>query len=122
MSELDLEIKGEDFAITGLIYKYEEGEKKLSIPDKLSINDFLRKNPHIQGSNTFVKLKTLLKAGLFDENMYSTTDRDLFTRILMLNPSYKVIDKYLVNINAETNRLRITNDKKKNCWFKKILL
>ena len=119
LSELDSEIKGEDFAITGLIYKNEEEEKKLSIPDKISINDFLRKNPHIQGSNTFVKLKTLLKAGLFDENMYSTTDRDLFTRILMLNPSYKVIDKYLVNINAEMNRLRITNDKKKIDGLKK---
>ena len=119
LSELDSEIKGEDFAITGLIYKNEEEEKKLSIPDKISINDFLRKNPHIQGSNTFVKLKTLLKAGLFDENMNSTTDRDIFTRILMLNPSYKVIDKYLVNINAEMNRLRITNDKKKIDGLKK---
>jgi glycosyltransferase involved in cell wall biosynthesis len=112
--ELESKMNGEDFCIAGLIYKNEEGEKELSIPNELSIHDFLRTNPHIQGSNTFVKLKTLLKAGLFDENMNSTTDRDIFTRILMLNPTYKVINKYLVNINAEMNRSRITNNEKIN--------
>ena len=117
--ELESKMNGEDFGITGLIYKNEEGEKELSIPNELSIHDFLRTNPHIQGSNTFVKLKTLLKAGLFDENMNSTTDRDIFTRILMLNPTYKVINKYLVNINAEMNRSRITNNEKKIDGLKK---
>ena len=117
--ELESKMNGEDFCIAGLIYKNEEGEKELSIPNELSIHDFLRTNPHIQGSNTFVKLKTLLKAGLFDENMNSTIDRDIFTRILMLNPSYKVINKYLVNINAEMNRSRITNNEKKIDGLKK---
>ena len=51
--------------------------------------------------------------------MNSTTDRDIFTRILMLNPSYKVINKYLVNINAEMNRSRITNNEKKIDGLKK---
>ena len=117
--ELESKMNGEDFCIAGLIYKNEEGEKELSIPNELSIHDFLRTNPHIQGSNTFVKLKTLLKAGLLDENMNSTIDRDIFTRILMLNPSYKVINKYLVNINAEMNRSRITNNEKKIDGLKK---
>ena len=38
------------------------------------INDFLKGNPHIQGSNTFIKFSTLLKAGAFDENLTSSTD------------------------------------------------
>lgn len=98
-----------DFVVTGLNYINEEGTKQLSIPNILTINDFLKGNPHIQGSNTFVKLTTLLKAGVFDENMSSTTDRDLFTRIMMLNPKYEVVQKHLVDVNAFNNRERITN-------------
>ena len=79
----------------------------------MTIHSFLQKNPHIQGSNTFVKLTTLLKAGLFDENMSSTTDRDIFTRIMMLNPKYVVVDEYLTDINAFNDRNRITNSSKK---------
>ena len=99
----------QDFVVSGLIYRNEEGDKKLSIPQKLSIHNFLQTNPHIQGSNTFIKLITLLKAGLFDENMSSTTDRDIFTRVMMLNPSYTVVNEHLTYINAYNNRDRITN-------------
>ncbi len=99
----------EDFVVCGLTYCTEEGEKKLSIPQTLSINDFLRGNPHLQGSNTFIKFSTLLKAGLFDENMSSTTDRDIFTRTMMLCPTYAIVNEYLVYINAFNDRERITN-------------
>ncbi|KXZ45448.1 hypothetical protein GPECTOR_54g189 [Gonium pectorale] len=42
---------------------------------------FLTDNPGIQGSNLFVRLGTLLRAGLFDEWLPSTTDRDLCIRL-----------------------------------------
>lgn len=102
-----------DFVVCGLNYCTENGIEPLSIPSKLDIQDFLKGNPHIQGSNTFIRLKTLLMAGMFDENMSSTIDRDLFSRVMMLNPSFEIINKYLVEINAYNNRVRITNGKDK---------
>jgi glycosyltransferase involved in cell wall biosynthesis len=99
----------EDFVISGINYCNEDGTKTLSISQKIEIGDFLKGNPHIQGSNTFIKFSTLLKSGMFDENMPSTTDRDLFVRVMLLNPSYTVINKWLVDINAYNARERITN-------------
>lgn len=100
-----------DFVVAGLLFNQGEGFVPLSIPSTLCIEQFLTGNPHIQGSNTFIRLTTLLKAGCFDENMSSTTDRDLFTRIMMLNPRYKIIHKHLVYIQAENTRNRLTNSK-----------
>lgn len=107
--------KGEDFVITGLNYYDEYKCQKLSIPQTVSIGDFLEGNPHIQGSNTFVKFSTLLKAGLFDENMSSTTDRDIFTRIMMLKPTWVVVNEHLVDVDARNDRIRITNNTEKKC-------
>ena len=102
-----------DFVAAGLNYikdNNKEGEK-LEIPKILNKHSFLCSNPHIQGSNTFIKLETILRAGCFDESMNSTTDRDFFTRVMMLNPKYKIINEILVDINATNTRPRLTNDK-----------
>ena len=102
-----------DFVVAGLFRiddKKKEGEK-LEVFKELSIENFLTSNPHIQGSNTFIKLETLLRAGCFDESMNSTTDRDIFTRVMMLNPKYKMINEILVDINASNTRPRLTNNK-----------
>lgn len=111
IAECERALNGEDFVVSGLIYGNEAGQERLSIPHKLTMESFLCGNPHLQGSNTFVKLSTLLKAGLFDESMSSTTDRDIFTRIMLLNPTYAVIDRHLVKIDAFNSRSRITNRK-----------
>lgn len=103
-----------DFIVSGLKYKKINETINLKIPEKLTLDDFLKTNPHIQGSNTFVKLSTLMLAGCFDENMSATTDRDIFTRIMMLKPKYEILNEYLVNINAEEDRDRITTDKNDN--------
>ena len=113
IEECEKTLHGEYFVVSGLIYCTEENKKELSIPDNLTIDSFLKGNPHIQGTNTFVKLSTLLRAGLFDENMSSTTDRDIFVRIMLLNPTYTVCKKHLAEINACNTRERITNDKQK---------
>jgi len=102
-----------DFVVASLNY-IEDGNKdgkKLTVPKILNKESFLSSNPHIQGSNTFIKLETLLRAGCFDESMNSTTDRDFFTRVMMLNPKYKIIDEILVDINAINTRPRLTNNK-----------
>lgn len=47
-------------------------------------DDFLAGNPGWQGSNTFVKLATLMRIGGFSDGMPSTNDRDLAVRLLSL--------------------------------------
>lgn len=44
-----------DFIVTGLVYQDGSGDKKLSIPQKIYTDDFLKGKPHIQGSNMFIK-------------------------------------------------------------------
>ena len=113
LEECEGALKGEDFVVSGLVYCNEEGRRELTIPEKLTVDSFLKGNPHIQGSNTFIKLSTLMRAGLFDENMSSTTDRDIFTRVMLLKPTYAVCNKYLVEVDAYNSRERITNGKAK---------
>ncbi|MCK9626673.1 MAG: glycosyltransferase [Bacteroidales bacterium] len=95
----EIACQNKDFVISGIRYISEKGEIFLSIPQEVKVDDFLKGNPHIQGSNTFIRLSILLQAGLFDEMLPSTTDRDLFSRVLMLNPTYSVINEYLLDID-----------------------
>lgn len=97
-----------DFVATGFIYHKDEEDEKIIASYPLSIHDFLKRNPGIQGSNTFIKLTCLLKAGCFDEHLGATTDRDLFTRVMMLHPDYHIINQYLVNVNATSDHERLT--------------
>lgn len=113
LHECEQKLNGEDFIISGLVYSNEDGKQRLSIPQTVSLDSFLRGNPHIQGSNTFIKFSTLLRAGLFDENMSSTTDRDIFTRVMLLNPTYTVLNEYFVEADAFNSRKRITNGHEK---------
>lgn len=101
-----------DFVVTGLIYRTKSGVENLSIPQDLNIHSFLQGNPHIQGSNTFVKLSTLMKAGCFDESMPSTTDRDIFVRIMQQKPVYAIVNKHLAEVDA-TGDNRITKNRER---------
>ena len=47
-------------------------------------DDFLAGNPGWQGSNTFVRLSTLMRVGGFWNGLPSTNDRDLAVRLLSL--------------------------------------
>ena len=101
-----------DFVTTGFIYHQDNQDEKIIASYPLNIHDFLKGNPGIQGSNTFIKLATLLKAGCFDEHLNSTTDRDLFTRVMMLHPDYHIINQYLVDVNATNDHARLTTNTK----------
>ena len=72
--------------ISGIIRhnKRDEAGIKQTIPSYIDQKMFLTGNPHIQGSNLFVKMSTFLRAGGFDENLPSTTDRDFMIRVLDL--------------------------------------
>lgn len=80
------------------------------LPERIDANCFLKGNPGIGNSNTFVKLSSLLKAGCYDETCVSNTDRDFFIRLFQLNPNYKIIHQHLVNHYTDNERPRITNN------------
>ena len=90
-----------DLVVTGII-RHETGGasagRKQSVPTNLSSSSFLVANPHIQGSNLFVRLSSLLRAGGFDENLPSTTDRDVCIRLFDLgNLKVSYLDGHLVH-------------------------
>lgn len=105
----------EDFDLIAVNYLRKSDNENLlmTIPVQLSENDFLKGNPGIGGSNTFVRLKTLLKAGCFDEALHSSVDRDFFVRVFQQKPKYKIIQKHLVTAYTDKNRERLTTNREK---------
>jgi hypothetical protein len=85
----------------------------LVLPNELSEKDFLIGNPGISGSNTFIKLTTLLKAGAFDEGLSATIDRDFFVRVFLQKPKYKIVNKHLVTQHTDNDRERVTTNRTK---------
>ena len=73
-----------DWVISGLERRRngEQRHEEMATRETLRVEAFLRGNPGVQGSNLFVRLPLLLRAGNFDENMNSMTDRDLCIRLL----------------------------------------
>lgn len=118
LPEYLIEIEGantENFDLIAANYlrKSEHENFLMSLQTKISVSDFLKGNPGIGGSNTFIRLKTLLKAGCFDEALHSSVDRDFLVRVLQQNPKYKVIQKHLVTAYTDTNRERLTTNREK---------
>ena len=100
-----------DMAVAGLtLYRHpQERGIRLSIPDALNAEDFLVGNPHIQGSNLFLRLKTLLESGGFDESFRSSTDRDLCIRLADLGYiRYGAVNEWLVHHYADLDRSRLS--------------
>ena len=87
-----------------------------SPPTVLDAGLFLVGNPHIQGSNLFVRLSAMLEAGGFDESLPSCTDRDLCIRLADLGwVRYAALDIPTVRHHADGTRPRLsspTNDPK----------
>jgi len=67
-----------------------------NVPEKLSSEDFLVGNPGWQGSNTFISLELLNRAGRFSSGLVSCNDRDLAIRVLDLQPSIKFTNQATV--------------------------
>jgi hypothetical protein len=112
-------LPGADVVVSGIIRVEDDGEEKeLSIPTTLKVSQFLIGNPHVQGSNMFIRMSTFLQAGLFDEYLPSCTDRDMMIRILDLgNTRVSIIqDLHSVVHFAESSRLRLStrNSSSKN--------
>ena len=100
-----------DMVAAGIIFhnSSEHTGRPLAVPDRLDVEDLLVRNPHIQGSNLFVKLRKLLEAGGFDEALASTTDRDICIRLADLGSfGYGSLDEHLVHHYAEDDRVRLS--------------
>jgi len=110
LSELENNGENNDIIFANIIRDDSFNKIKLQLPNKLDFHSFLKKNPGVGGSNTFVRLITLLKSGAFDESMSATVDRDVFVRLFLLNPTYKIINKHLVTLYVENDRYRITTN------------
>ncbi len=102
-----------DFDLIATDLLRHEGDGRPTIPqaapDVLDVANLLVRNPGIQGSNIFARLSTLLAAGLFDEGLASTTDRDLCIRVADLGyVRYARLAKPLVHHFADTDRPRLS--------------
>ena len=100
-----------DMVVAGIVRHEFIGDdgRLLWIPHHLDVNDLLVRNPHIQGSNLFLRLRKLLEAGGFDEALPSTTDRDLCIRLADLGTvRYGTVAKHLVHHYAEAQRVRLS--------------
>ena len=84
-----------------------DGRPLSSIPT-LDAQLALERNTGIQGSNLFVRLRTLLEAGLFDEALKSTTDRDLVIRLADLHAHFVAVKANTVHHCASNNRPRLS--------------
>jgi len=102
-----------DLIAANYLRKNDDENLLMVLPAQLSANDFLKGNPGIGGSNTFIRLKTLLKAGCFDEALHSSVDRDFFVRVFQQKPKYKIIQKHLVTAYTDKNRERLTTNREK---------
>lgn len=71
-----------DIIISGLRLIKDDVEQYRSPLQSIKTQDFLIGNPGWQGSNTFIRLSTLQRAGGFTPNLKSCNDRDLAIRVL----------------------------------------
>ncbi len=99
-----------------IIWKEKEFERIHYIKnEELTSKHFFIGNPGVQGSNMFFRSDILEKIGCFDENLPSTTDRDLMIRFLDYAKQYpknsiSVLKEPLV-IHYATGNDRITDNK-----------
>ena len=102
---------GLDMVAAGLVFhRYQDTEiEAYAPPFSLEVSDLLVRNPHIQGSNLFVRLRRLLEAGGFDEALTSTTDRDICIRLADLGTvRYAGLREDLVHHFADEDRPRLS--------------
>ncbi|WNY29262.1 hypothetical protein MmiEs2_14870 [Methanimicrococcus stummii] len=100
-----------DVVISGLIRheSLDDPGIPLSIPTTLTTHDFLIGNPHVQGSNLLIRLSSFLECGGFDENLCSTTDRDLCIRLLNSGFNFGITNHHTVHHWALPGKNRLSD-------------
>lgn len=99
-----------DVVISGIRMRIDGKEVPREPPLSLCVEDFLTGNPGWQGSNTFIRLNTLIKAGLFTEGLKSCNDRDLAVRVLSLNASrFAFTGRHTATWNLDAGRSSLSS-------------
>lgn len=98
-----------DWIVSGLI-RYDEnnpGGVKQTIPSQMGVSDFLVGNPNVQNSNLFIRANNFKSVGGYDEDLVSTTDRDISIRLLQAGTKCSILFNHLVHHDAfsRTDRL-----------------
>ncbi len=107
-----------DVVVSGLRMLIDGAEVQRDPPLSFSVEDFLTGNPGWQGSNTFIRLTTLLAAGCFTEGLKSCNDRDLAIRVLSLpDPKLVFTGRHTASWNLDTDRSSLSSRK---CEAKRI--
>ncbi len=65
-------------------------------PAQIALQQVLRGNPGVVGSNTFVRRNLFTRLGGFDENLLAAEDRDLLVRCLLAGVRYAACGERLV--------------------------
>ena len=103
--------RGLDMVAAGIVYHEAVDHEGVPLPppDRLEVRDLLVRSTHIQGSNLFVRLSKLIETEGFDEELVSTTDRDICIRLADLDSIvYGPLREYLVHHYAESDRPRLS--------------
>ena len=101
-----------DVVVSGLRMLINGAEVPRDLPQSFSVEDFLTGNPGWQGSNTFIRLTTLLEAGCFTEGLKSCNDRDLAIRVLSLpDPKLVFTGSHTASWNLDTYRSSLSSRK-----------
>jgi len=100
-----------DWIISGLIRHNDPSQPGVMqpIPAQITQNMFYITNPNIQGSNLFVRLSCLINIGGFDEDLISTTDRDVCIRLLDAGIVSATLYNHLVHHDANNTRSRLSS-------------
>jgi glycosyltransferase involved in cell wall biosynthesis len=93
-----------ELVVSGLRRVVHGQEKPRAFPADLKSNDFLRGNPGLQGSNTFVTLTALNNAGNFTDGLPSLNDRDMAFRLLKLPVKVAYTNQWTASWHHDTNR------------------
>lgn len=99
-----------DMVAAGIV-RHDDGHPEGRVqpaPGALAATAALVRNPHLQGSNLFVTLAALLEAGMFDESLSSTTDRDLVIRLADSGIAYAPLVQASVHHDASGDRQRLS--------------
>jgi len=100
-----------DWVISGLVRhdrRFPDGSFQ-DIPNAISVSRFLVTNPNIQNSNLFIRANMLIAIGGYDENLVSTTDRDVCIRLLQLpGIRYSFLRNHLVHHDATDDSGRLS--------------
>lgn len=101
--------QGADFMPCAYIRREPKQQYARTLPD-FNGRDFLTGNPGVEGSTLIIRMSVFMRAGMFDESLPASDDRDLSFRLSLL-PDIAVVQppEPSVVYHADERRLRLTS-------------